>query len=51
MLYVILLGIVAFAVLRAANRARRDDDDDGPGGPKRVRVRIHDRNHFTRGRK
>ncbi len=39
--YVILAGIVIFAILRVARAARRDDNNiDGPDGPRRVRIRV-----------
>jgi hypothetical protein len=39
----LLIGLFAFALLRAFDAGGHDDDDDHrPGGPRRVRIRIQD---------
>jgi hypothetical protein len=41
---ILLLAIVAVAVARISARSGRDDDDDGPGGMRRIPIRVEDRN-------
>ena len=44
----LMLAVAGFLVLAIVN-ARHDDDDDGPGGPRRVRIRARDRMNERKG--
>lgn len=47
--YAALLGLVAYAVFRILRDA--GGDDDGPGGPREMRISARDYKHQTRGRR